>query len=375
MQPDTLRATGAKRLPALDLMRFVAACAVMAYHFGFHGGVTGKYLDDYSEAIGHYTRYGYLGVDVFFVISGFVIAWSAQGSTSGRFVWNRWLRVYPTYIFAMLVTSLVVVVAGDHHFTVSARQVAAHLLVDPRRLGFDLIDGVYWTIICELQFYAMVAIGLGWPMLRRHADACLAAWLCAAALNEMLLQRPALSYLLLSPFAGLFVLGIVIYRLHDKRGNTITWLLGAAASALAIWTTYKVDVKRFADNGQPWSPLLVTGLLALSIIVVALSLRLRFRADIERRLQQIGALTYPLYLLHATLGFIAINRLAPHIGLGWAITAAIIGSIVLAAGVANIVEPRLKKLATRLRDRLASGLGRGWRAAFTSARPVGTDSR
>jgi peptidoglycan/LPS O-acetylase OafA/YrhL len=165
-----------QRFPLLDLARFFAALSVMAFHYGFHGGVTHLYLDAYLPAVGRYAKYGYLGLDAFFVLSGLVIAWSARGASAQTFAWRRWLRIYPTFVFAVGVTSLIVWLAADPRFTVSWPRMMAHLIVDARRLGFRFIDGAYWSIVAELFFYAMVTVGLAIPALRRHATLCLWAW-------------------------------------------------------------------------------------------------------------------------------------------------------------------------------------------------------
>ena len=72
------------RLPALDLLRFAAAMGVLAYHY------ISSYLPEdlgsrWLEYAAHVTRYGYLGVELFFIISGFVILWSAQGKSATSF--------------------------------------------------------------------------------------------------------------------------------------------------------------------------------------------------------------------------------------------------------------------------------------------------
>ena len=84
MQGDTTSATkGAERLPALDLLRFFAAAAVMVYHYTYYFAESGGPELSALEAV---TRHGYLGVELFFMISGFVILWSASNRTAKKFV-------------------------------------------------------------------------------------------------------------------------------------------------------------------------------------------------------------------------------------------------------------------------------------------------
>lgn len=341
------------RVPVLDLARFLAAIAVVAYHYGFQGGVAGEFMDTYVPRLGAVTQYGYLGVDVFFVISGFVIAWSAEGQRAARFAWSRWLRVYPTFVFCVLLTSACVTLAGDPRLAVTLRQVLVNLLIDARHFGQPFVDGVYWTIVYEVQFYAMVAIGLTVPWLRRHATACLALWLLLSVLNAFVLRKSALAHLLISNFSGLFIAGMMLYRFHRGRFSPTNIALFVAALAFALAMELQMADARFVPLHTAWSPWIICTLLLAPLALLSLALRRRFAGDTERVLQRMGALTYPLYLLHATIGYVLIDRLAPRIGATAAIALTTLTMLLLAGCVAAWVEPRLKSFLVA-RDRPAT---------------------
>jgi len=84
--------TETARLASLDLLRLVAALAVVLFHYLFRGGITGD-LDVEYAAAAPFAIYGYLGVSLFFLISGFVIAWSAEGRTWQEFAVARFARL------------------------------------------------------------------------------------------------------------------------------------------------------------------------------------------------------------------------------------------------------------------------------------------
>src|SRR4051794_37888110 len=103
MQPaDQAAGHGPERVPALDLLRLVAVLGVVAFHYGFRGptehGVTHVAIPELAA----FGRYGFLGVSVFLVISGFVIAY---GSGPG-FAIARFARIYPTFMVCMTLTFL-----------------------------------------------------------------------------------------------------------------------------------------------------------------------------------------------------------------------------------------------------------------------------
>ncbi|WP_164654758.1 acyltransferase family protein, partial [Pseudomonas viridiflava] len=94
-----------KRLELLDYGRFIAAIMAVLYHYTFNGIANGKLssLSHIPELI-EFTKYGYLGVELFFMISGYVIFYSARNRSAAQFAASRAIRLYPSYWFAVLFT-------------------------------------------------------------------------------------------------------------------------------------------------------------------------------------------------------------------------------------------------------------------------------
>ena len=84
------------RFYELDLLRFFAAMAVVLYHYLFRGQ-QGDYIPVRFTNLEDYAQYGYLGVNLFFMISGFVISLSAESRTARQFVISRVVRLYPAF--------------------------------------------------------------------------------------------------------------------------------------------------------------------------------------------------------------------------------------------------------------------------------------
>jgi peptidoglycan/LPS O-acetylase OafA/YrhL len=74
-------------------------------------------------------KYGFLGVPAFFVISGFVIAYSAEGRTAVGFAIARFSRLYPNFVFCMTLTFLALLVWGPPHFEATPSQWFANLFI------------------------------------------------------------------------------------------------------------------------------------------------------------------------------------------------------------------------------------------------------
>ena len=95
------------RIEGLDVLRLFAALSVVLFHYSFRGAAADDLTRVSLPALVPVTKYGYLGVDLFFVISGFVIAWSAEGRHWLQFAVARFARIYPAFIFCMTATFLV----------------------------------------------------------------------------------------------------------------------------------------------------------------------------------------------------------------------------------------------------------------------------
>lgn len=104
------------KLPArfyeIDLLRFVAAISVVWVHYTFMNVSRPDYNPLAFPEFVPVSKYGYLGVELFFIISGYVVLLSAQGKTVRQFFVSRVTRLYPAYWFACTLTFLVKIIWG-----------------------------------------------------------------------------------------------------------------------------------------------------------------------------------------------------------------------------------------------------------------------
>src|SRR6266567_3571227 len=152
------------RLRELDLLRFVAAMAVMMHHFT---GV--RYYTPWHDATKVFpaaskvTGYGYLGVQLFFVISGFVILMSAWDRRPGDFAVSRFVRLFPAYWCAVGLVLFVYYATGlSSGYPVSKigplERVLPNLTMLQTGVGAPDSESVYWTLWIEIHFYALIAL-------------------------------------------------------------------------------------------------------------------------------------------------------------------------------------------------------------------------
>ena len=132
------------RLLALDSLRAIAALAVLFYH----------YTSGYEHVVGPHIQpvpsveFGYLGVDLFFVISGFVIAWTLQRSSSlADFAFGRVARLYPAYLAGAAITGIVIFGFGFNPTHIQTSDVAWNTVIGlPQLVNAQNLDASYWTL-------------------------------------------------------------------------------------------------------------------------------------------------------------------------------------------------------------------------------------
>ena len=144
------------RTYGIDLLRGVACVSVIAFHYLARGALAGWMPELPLPLLEPFARYGFLGVHLFFMVSGFVIFMSAIGRTPREFVASRVSRLYPALWFAAPVTMLLMLWHANPVLTVSWQDFFWNLTLMPQYVGAQFVDGAYWSLAVELQFYIFV---------------------------------------------------------------------------------------------------------------------------------------------------------------------------------------------------------------------------
>lgn len=315
------------RLTGIDALRGLAAISVVFYHY------TTRYQQKFgfAEPPGIEFPFGHLGVNLFFVISGFVIFMTLERIRRPEdFVVSRFSRLFPTFWAAVLLTACVEALSQALGSGLSLPHIAANLLMVHEFLGFPSVDGVYWTLQVELFFYLWMftlwLIGglqrpypwLGLWLLLSLAQGGVAGWSLPIPYR--------LAQLWLLPQIPFFVLGMAVY-LQQSRGAAERF--GPFALGIAALTVI------YLSQG---SELLAWAISFL--VLLQLALRINARAErLARPVLWLGAVSYPLYLLHQNIGYTVI-----HFSQQWGANALIAGllallvALLLAGGVHRLVE-------------------------------------
>lgn len=333
------------RLASLDLLRLVSAMMVVIYHYFYRGNVGEPQLMQASFLdVGTLPIYGILGLNLFFIISGFVITWSAEGRNMYQFAVARAIRIYPGFIGCMTLTFLVMLMAGHPVFQVTIQQFLANLFIFSPALGQPFMDGVYWTIVFELIFYGFVALFIATGIFQSRLVSICAAWLLVALINESFLHIEALRILILSQYIPYFISGMLLYKIAKDGVTFHTTLLWGLAVIQSVHSMEGLRQELQVDYGltvEMW-PMFFAN-LTTHVIFIATLFAGRF-VPATKTVLLLGGITYPLYLLHQQIGYVTIDYLAPGVGRWIAVLIAITGVFIISGLIWNWVERPSQKL-------------------------------
>jgi peptidoglycan/LPS O-acetylase OafA/YrhL len=360
-----------KEIIAIDLLRFVCAMLVLGYHYlSEFPALRGERVPLSLAGTPPLTSWwpaqaGSIGVELFFVISGVVIARSALDRRWTSFLRQRVLRLAPAAWICATLTLVVLTLAG---------QGDAALVGDwGRSLRFwpigRQIDASYWTLGVELSFYLIVALAVGAHGERRRIArvgdaiglASIAFWvvcLISGATAQLMTNQAAI--LLLLPHGCLFALGM---RIGTGRAKGV--LFGALCLAALVEVAAHLGGGRetlIALLGQA----IFAGGVALLLVADRVQPWLAQRID-GATARSIGLMTYPLYLLHQDVGAVAIGALQRIGAPGWVAVALTVALMLAAAWtIAAWMEPMLREALGRVIPR---------RRAVSPARGPARDTR
>ncbi|MEU3841601.1 acyltransferase [Streptomyces sp. NPDC028635] len=344
-----------QRLAALDGLRFVAALAVVLFHFVGQKPSTVKhiwgrpYQDLFPEAHAYFA-YGRLGVDLFFLISGFVICMSAWGRSPRDFFISRVTRLYPMYWISVVVAAAVIFLFDTPFGHPNPRVVFANLTMLQQPLGVKDLDSVYWTLWPELCFYLTFAVVVWKGLTYQRVVVFCGLWTVGVVLAPSA-HVPLLTLLVNPPSAPYFIAGMAFYLMHRFRSTPLLWGIVVMSWLLALHFLLAPDGGR--NNWDVWSPwrgsliLAVTVFFAL-IAAIALGWTSRIR---WRWLTVAGTMTFPLYLLHDVIGMTVVHHFAGRVA-PWTLVGVTVSALVLLSYLAHRFVER--PLATRMRRWLKS---------------------
>jgi peptidoglycan/LPS O-acetylase OafA/YrhL len=304
-----------KQIDSLTGVRGIAAMWVVLLH-GISYVNTSAVLPAYVENL---IIKGWLGVDLFFILSGFVISYVHQsdflqlnGSDISRFLKLRIARIYPAHFTATMV--LIPVVFGATLFSIYSIPQGAESQYSLSKLFYSLLlingwgfpDSIGWNVpswsvgsewfayLCfPIIAFAYNKIKNPWHHLLLIILIFSTMVLLAALLNDM--QKYMLDeYLSLTRIASEFVIGCSLYNIHARLQNHYFFDLTAIFAAVLVIVIAALGLSSFYD-------FLI--IIAFALLLLSLSRSVDFAAKLfsNRTLLYLGRISYSIYLAHATI--------------------------------------------------------------------------
>ena len=281
--------------------------------------------------------HGHYGVNLFFIISGFVIFMTLDRTRHGMdFVVSRFSRLFPAYWVAVALTFAVTSTFGLPGKEVTLPQALGNVFMVHGIFRVPHVDGVYWTLEVELLFYTGMFLlfmrgqlhrvywAMGLLLLARLAYH-LASTLFAVDFSWMLYRLTILKYI---PW---FALGIFVYQTAANRsraGDRQARVIALAALA-CLWVV------------DGW-PLAALALVLTSLVWGAARGRLPWLA--HPVLAFFGTISYTLYLLHENIGWVVQRAVLAQ---GWPFDAGIVAAFAVVVALATLLTYSVEKPAMR----------------------------
>jgi peptidoglycan/LPS O-acetylase OafA/YrhL len=276
------------RIKHIDILRGIAAVLVTIFHLTGNSA-----LSKDTVAFG---KYGYLGVEMFFVISGFVLPYSLlksgyQLKNFFTFFFKRIIRIYPAYIAAIIISIVLAALSGRG--LIKWESAFLHLTFFNSAFGYNDISPVFWTLKIEFGFYILVGLFFNYFFTSSYKSVILISVILGLAM-----LNTSTSFISWLPF---FALGILIFNRRFNGMNPIVFWTMSAIIALICFKIHGLP-EAFAA--------------CFAVLFIMYAKPEHFPKHISKILLWLGMISYSLYLVHWELGrsAVAIFRHVPVIG-------------------------------------------------------------
>ncbi|NML68067.1 acyltransferase [Hymenobacter sp. RP-2-7] len=269
-------------LYSLDLLRGLAALSVCLLHFTF--GVLPSLK---NTELTLFFSWGYLGVDIFFIISGFIIPYSLdrgnyQSNEFFSFMGKRMVRIWPPSFLMIILTVgqrlfIDFVLKHERIYTadLTAFQLFTNILYIVPYTSARWLNGILWTLAVEFQFYILIGLLFGW-LKRGIVPLIILGGMC-----NMVKYSPYLHDVQFFEYNSVFLLGILLWLKFRERVSDMIFYLFALVGLVLVYVEINWLAAIFA-----FGTIFIILFFKKNIIIFSF----------------LGKISYSLYLLHTVVG-------------------------------------------------------------------------
>ncbi len=288
-----------KRIYELDALRGIAALMVVLFHYTITKNTEQSYFS-----------IGCIGVDLFFIISGFVILLTIENTNNWKsFLVNRFSRLYPAYWVCVTLTTLTIALA--YHFNLITKtepnltlRYFLNLTMFQYYFNSTEIDGSYWTLIIELLFYFFILLFILFnkkQYIEFIGAICLILPLCNRFFIDELLAHETIFKITngipLLIYFPLFYSGIILYKMKFDKKTFYRWALLIISYTIQLYIFDRLYNNRGFISYQQY--VLVISVFYLVFILFIYG-KLSFISN--KITLWLGNISFVLYLIHQFIG-------------------------------------------------------------------------
>ncbi|MEO5685591.1 MAG: acyltransferase [Chitinophagaceae bacterium] len=295
-----VNATHQQRFFGLDALRGISAFAVVLFHYTY------GYDNGYETIADNkfYFKYGYLGVNLFFMISGFVIAMTLEKTKDSKtFITSRLSRLYPAYWAAIIITVLLtaLIAAPIQRNMYNATEVMVNFTMLQAFLKVKHVSGSYWTLAIELTFNFWMWFIFITRKTRYMEWICL-AWLiiCVAITAFHIPFGKYLTIIFIVNYAPLFIGGILFYLIKKRGGSYLLHAMVVASMLASLYIAYIYKPVVAWKGGFDIIPYILS---VFFYVIFYLFIYGKWDWKPNKILLFMGSISYSLYLIHENIGY------------------------------------------------------------------------
>ncbi len=322
-QQDTPRGVEPSKIIFANQLRAVAVLFVLINHlFGIYF-LAPDYVSEtiHSPILQHHMpreiawlfsdkfNLGPLGVAIFFLISGFVIPFSFERYSKVQFVIARLFRIYPTYLCALAIEIAVLAISSlewGQRIRIHLADVVQNIFLIQGFTGVKSIDQVNWSLAIELKFYlaamlmsSSIKVGRLWPLFVMPGIGLIFNVYWIHQVQNIFTVQLSMEVM----YLGFMFIGTLFHYHYKKQVSLPVFWLALISLLLMMLISWRSGF--FAE--QFFYPVTANYVYALVIFGAAYMFRDRFRP--VGIIDWIAGISYPLYLIHAIVGYTLLQTL------------------------------------------------------------------
>lgn len=288
MNLNTKLVSPLKEIQSIELLRGLASVMVCFYHLS-NGNADFLSSTSVIKTIG---RFGWTGVEIFFVISGFVIPYAMyiKGYTTGSF-WvflkKRIIRIEPPYLVSIILVLLLGYIStfSPYYkglpFHIDWFNLLGHIGYFNTFTNEPWLNPVYWSLAIEFQYYLLIAVAFG-LIVSPALFFRIAFFIVFAGLSFL----PGMTNGFIFYYAPYFISGILLFQRFCNISDTREFLILIVFNSILLW------------HGQG---------IGLTLVVILALFIIAYVEKVPAIFRNLGLISYSLYLIHVPIGGRIIN--------------------------------------------------------------------